>query len=449
MWIFPVLILACAVPVVAAQQKVRDKAEGDARRADAIDRRAEAAQQRAQAVDILKNVVEGAGDIRETQTRIAVVTGALDLIWKYDEAYARANFIKSAATLSDKFASESTDKRQRSEIRAAMGVLLKAYARHDAQAAERLLDKFQKLLEEVLKGNSLSPGERLSLAQASLDSDLSQSTALVAKMLEAGVPGSVPSYLNDLEQRDSAAAASLFERALSIVEGRRVYNPAHVIVLSSYAFRESQVSVPMATGGHGGVPLEFGMFASSLSLPSRDFNRALVSAYFRAAGTFLNAEVIALEHRGDPDAVHVGLCFFLVKKLRGYAERLGLDRGQHWAVLDAKYTILGERAKLTDPALSGLATVAQRIVTENTVFRFDSGDGAFSAAEKESDAVERAELLAIGIRQLIDDGKYAEDLPRIEDVRDENPGNSSTPIGVSAWLRRHLKISTGMVSTRS
>ena len=76
------------------------------------------------------------------------------------------------------------------------------------------------------------------------------------------------------------------------------------------------------------------------------------------------------------------LSFFLVKKLRGYADRLGLDRSQNWVVLDAKYTMLAERAKLSDPALSGLATVAQRIVTENTVFRFDGGEAAFAAAEK-------------------------------------------------------------------
>lgn len=412
------LIFACSMPIVAAQQTVRDKADGDARRADTARRKTEATQRRVQAVDILKDVVEGAADIRETQTRVAILTAALDLLWKHDQVYARANFLKSAATLSEKFASDATDKRERSEIRAAMGVLLKAFARHDPQAAERLLDKFQKLLEEVLKGNSLSLAERLSLAQAGLESDVAQSTALAAKVLEAGVPGSFPSYLNDLEQRDAAAAASLFQTALSILASGHVYNPAHATVLSSYVFRELQMSVPMATRGNS-AQLEFGMFASSLSPPTRDLNRALVVAYLKVANSYLNAEVIALEQRADPDAVHVALCYFLVKKLRGYADMLRLDGGQQWAVLDAKYTVVAERAKLTGAALTGLATVAQRIVTENSVFRFDSGDAAFSAAEKTSDLAERAELLATGIRQLIDDGKYAEAIQRIEDLRDE------------------------------
>ena len=406
------LIFGFMVPAVAAQQKVRDAGE-------TVQRKTEEAQRKAQAVDILKGVVESAAEIQETQTRVAVLTGALDLLWKHDEPYARANFIKSAATLSDRFASDATQRQERSQIRASMGVLLTAFARHDPQAAARLLDKFQKLLEDVLKGNSLSPSERLSLAQASLDFDVAQSAALAAKVLEAGVPGSFPSYLNEMEQRDAAAAASLFRNALSILAGGRVYNPIHATTLSAYVFRESYMSVPLARGGRDGAPLEFGTFASPLSPPSRELNRPLVAAYLAASGAYLNAEAIGLEQRADPDAIHVGLIFFLVKKLRGYADKLGLDSSQNWVVLDAKYTMLAERAKLNDQALNGLATVAQRIVEENTVFRFDGGEAAFAAAEKAGDPAQRAELLAAGIRQLIEDGKYAEAIQKMADLPDQ------------------------------
>lgn len=413
------LILAFLMPAVAAQQQVRDKAKGDSHRADMAQRKAEEMQRRTQALDILKGVVESAADIQETRTRVTILTGALDLLWKHDEAYTRANFVKSAGALTDKFASDATDRRERSEIRASMGMLLKAFARHDPQTAGRLLDKFQKLLDDVLKGHLVSPDERLSLAQAGLESDAAQSAALAAKVLEVGVPGSFPSYLNELERRDSAAAATLFRTALSILAVGRIYNPVEVTVLSSYVFRESQMSVPMATGGRNGAPLEFGMFASPLSPPTRDLNRALVGAYLTAAGSYLNTEVTGLEQRRDPDAIHVGLCFFLAKKLRGYSDRLGLDRGQNWVVLDTKFAILAERAKLSNSTLNGLATVAQRIVTENTVFRFDGGEAAFAAAEKAGDPMKRAELLATGIRQQIDEGKYAEAVQRIADVRDE------------------------------
>ena len=247
------LILAFLAPAVAAQQKVRDKAQGSAAAGETTQRKAEEAQRKTQAVDILKGVVESAAEIQEMRTRVAVLTGALDLLWKHDEAYARANFTKAATALSDKFASDTTQRQERSEIRAAMGVLLTAFARHDPQAAAQLLDKFQKVLEDVLKGNTLSPSERLSLAQASLDSDVVQSAALAAKVLETAVPGSLPSYLNELEQHDAAAAASLFRVALPIVASERVYNPVQVTMLSSYVFRESQMSVPVVRGGREGV----------------------------------------------------------------------------------------------------------------------------------------------------------------------------------------------------
>ena len=391
------LILAFLASGVAAQDKLR----------------------KAQAVDILKGVVESAAEIQETRTRVDVLTGALDLLWKHDEAYARANFTKAVAILSDKFASDTTQKQERSEIRVAMGALLRAFAHHDAQAAAQLLDKFQKLLEDVLKGNTLSLSERLALAQASLDSDTVQSAALATKVLETGVPGSFPSYINDLEQRDAAAAASLFRVALSILASGRVYNPIHVTVLSTYVFRESEMSVPIVRGGSEGMPLEFGMFASPLSPPTRELNRPLVSAYLAASGAYLTSEVIGLEQRVEPDQIHVANIWFLVKKLRGYADRLGLDGGQNWALLDAKYTLLAEKAKLTDHVSSGLATVAQRIVAENTMFRFDSGEAAFAAADKAKDPTERDELLATGIRELIEDGKYAQAVSKIAELKDE------------------------------
>jgi hypothetical protein len=413
------LILVFLVPTVTAQNQVREKAQGRADASNTAQRKTEEAQRKTQAIDILKGVVESATDIQKTQTRVALLTAALDLLWKHDEAYARANFVKAADALSDRFASDATQKNERAEIRATMGVLLRAFARHDPKAAAQQLDKFEKLLEDVLKGNSLSLGERLSLAQASLESDVAQSTALAAKVLEAGVPGSFPAYLNDLEQHDVAAAANLFQVALSIVSGGRIYNPVQVTLLSTYVFRESQMSVPVIRGGVEGVPLESGMFASPLSPPSRELNQALVRDYLSASAGYLNGEALALEQRADPDAVQVALCFFLVKKLRGYVDRLGLDPRQEWAVLDARYNLVAERAKVGRRILSDLAGVAQRIVAENTVFRFDSGESAFAAAEKTGDSVERAELIATGIRQLIDEGRYTEALQKMVDLRDD------------------------------
>lgn len=400
---------------VVAQDKPRDKTKSTAN--EAAQRKVEELQRKAQAIDTLKGVVESAADIQETRARVAVLTGALDLLWKHDEAYARTNFIKFATALSDKFAANTTEKTERSEIRASMGALLRAFGRHDVQAAARLLDKFQDLVEGVSKDN-LSPSERLSIAQASLDSDAVQSAALAAKVLETAVPGTFPAYLNELEQRDADAAASLVRIAVSMVPSVRSYTPVHVTILSTYIFRESYMSVLVAQEGRE-ASIEFGTFASPLSPPNKELNRELVAAFLTASGTYLNAQANLIEQLGDPDAIRVGLTLFLVKKLGNYAATMGLDGGQNWAALDARYTILAERAKLSNQALTGLATMAQRIVTENTVFRFDAGESAFAAAEKSKDPAQRVELLAMGIHQQIDDGKYAEAAQKIDELRDD------------------------------
>ncbi|HEX6045941.1 MAG TPA: hypothetical protein VFZ22_15715 [Pyrinomonadaceae bacterium] len=402
------LIVALLAPAVASQQK-----------ASTAQRKAEEAQRRTQAIDILKRVVESAADIADTETRVNVLTGALDLLWKHDQPYARTAFIKSVTTLSDRFALSATDKKERAELRASIGALLRSFARHDPQAAAQQLDRFQKLIEDVLKEKSPSSRERLSLAEASLDSDPVQSAALAAKALDNGVPGSFPAYLNDLERRDAAAAASLFRVALSKLADPRLSAPVQLNTLSTYVFRESEMTVPVLGFGSATPALEFATFASPLSPPTRDLNQEFVTAYMVASAGYLTANASALEQSDPPDAIHVGFSFFLVKKLRGYVDKLGLNGSQNWAVLDTKYTLLAERAKLSDRVQSGLASTAQRIVSENTVFRFDGGEASFNAAEKTADAEKRAQLLAYGIRQQIEDGKFAEAVQKLADLRDD------------------------------
>ena len=402
------LILAFFSPALASQQK-----------ASTAQRKAEEAQRRTQAIDILRRVVESAADIADTETRVNVLNGALALLWKHDQPYARAAFIKSIATLSDRFASSATEKDERAELRLSIGMLLRSFARHDPNAAAQQLDKFQKLVEDVLKGNSLSSRERLSLAEASLETDPVQSAALAAKALDNGVPGSLPAYLNELERRDASAAASLFRVALSKLADPRLSAPIELITLSTYVFRESEMAVPVVGFGNPHSLLEFGTFVSPLSPPTRDLNQELVAAYIAASAAYLNANAIASEQKDPPDANQVAFSFFLVKKLRGYVEKLGLNGSQNWVVFDTKYTLLAERAKLSERALTGLASTAQRIVSANTVFRFDGGDAAFTAAEKTADAEKRAQLLAYGIRQQIEDGKFAEAVQKLADLQDD------------------------------
>jgi len=69
-------------------------------------------------------IAQSAADIQKTQTRVALVTAALDLLWKHDEAHARANFVKVADVLTNRFASDAIQKNERAEIRATILIII-------------------------------------------------------------------------------------------------------------------------------------------------------------------------------------------------------------------------------------------------------------------------------------------------------------------------------------
>ena len=107
------LILVFLALTVAPKSQVREKAQAQTELANTVQRKVQEAQRKTQAIDILKGLVESAGDIQKTQTRVALLSAALDLLWKHDEAYARANFVKAADVLSNRFASDAIQKNER------------------------------------------------------------------------------------------------------------------------------------------------------------------------------------------------------------------------------------------------------------------------------------------------------------------------------------------------
>ena len=390
---------------------------------DAAAREAEKALalRKAQAVALLRGAVEGAGEIKKVAARAGVVADALDLLWKHDEVYARANFLKAADHALGLFASEESG--QRAEARIAVNTILKALARHDPLASERLMGRYLKLAEDAAApgagGSAPSLYERLSLAESSLDLDAAQSAALAARVLEAGVPGSFPEYLYELERRDPGRAAPLLRTSLARVAGAGAYTPTQVTLLSTYAFREPRVLIPVNPGRALEAPPAFGMYTSPLEPPPGALNPALAREFLSAAGLYLSARAAALEQPAQLEWPYVGFCYFLVKKLRGYADKLDLNRDHAWQALEAKYELLAERARLDASTLASLSGLARRVVDDNNVFQFDGGASSFEWAEKTRDPAIKTELLVSGIRQLIDAQRFAEAEQRLDDIREE------------------------------
>jgi hypothetical protein len=428
-----VSVYAQGSPPSVTQAKPQAPAKGERRgaspparenKAGAEEAEREAAGRRKQAVEILKGVVERAGELENVEARASVASDALDLLWKHDETYARANFLKAFDALAGQPSSESDGAKSRAEVKAAVNLLLKALARHDPPSAAKLMERYRRLAEAASQGDDdakVSQRDRLALARSSLDADPAQSAALASKIIESGLPNSLPEYLYDLERHDRAVADSLYREAIAAL-ARGAYDTTQATVLSTSVFRERQPLYPIVDAeSRGEGPTVFGMMLVNISVPppGAEVNQSLARAYLAAAGLFLNAQAVALEQGGESaDAARVGYCYFLAKKLRTYADRLGLNDDHSWDALDAKFEILARRAKLADDTLVGLARFAQRIATENNAIEFGDGSTDFANAEKTQDPARRAELLASGTYELIAAGRFAEARQKIADIRD-------------------------------
>ena len=427
-----VSVYAQGSPRALTQAKPQEPAKSERRgaapatkenKAGAQEAEREAASRRKQAVEILKGVVERSSELENVEARASVVSDALDLLWKHDETYARAGFLKAFEAFVSHPSPEAGGAKPRVEVKAAINLLLKALAKHDPPAAAKLMERYRQLAEAASQGDDdarVSARDRLALARSSLDLDPAQSAALASKVIESGLPSSLPEYLYDLERRDKAAAESLYREAITAL-ARGAYTPTQATILSTSVFRERQPIYPIThAGSEGNGSTVFGMMLvnNSVPPPGAEVDQALARAYLAAAGLFLSAQAVALEQPGEPDAGQVGYCYFLVKKLRAYADKLSLNGDHSWDALDAKFEILARRAKLGDDALGGLARFARRIATENNAIEFSDGSSDFANAEKTQDPTRRAELLASGVHELIAAGRFAEAEQRIADIKE-------------------------------
>jgi hypothetical protein len=119
------------------------------------------------------------------------------------------------------------------------------------------------------------------------------------------------------------------------------------------------------------------------------------------------------------DQEYLVQCYFLARKLNAYAVRLGINQGGRWEQLSRLYEILGRRAGLTDNELGGLASLADRLAAEGSVFQFDEGASAFEMAQASKDRAEKTALMVQGIHELLESGKFTEAQQRIGELEDE------------------------------
>ncbi len=376
---------------------------------------------RQQAISLIQRIIDQAQDISDVEVQAAVVSSALALLWKYEEPYAVPSFQKTVDRLLDHYSADNTTPAERMRLAAAIKQLISSVAPRDPAQAEQALDRYKKATARESNENNkgLSLKERLSIAQASLDIDAKQSVALAESILQTGVPTTFPNYLYQLEDRNPELANALYRTALSQLANNPIYSPVQATNLSTYAFREKLLVIEIRTNSSANQPVEFGSLTMNLSPAQGSFNPELAAGYLNVVEGFLRQRLFALQSQSSLDQEYVIQCYFLARKLNAYSAALKMVRDDRWQQLSTQYEILSQRAGVPIAELVSMGRLAERLVAEGTVFRFDDGASAFEKARVSKDAQEKTELLVRGIHELLEAGKFSEAERKIAELKDE------------------------------
>src|SRR2546427_7770120 len=122
-----------------------------------------------QAISILQELVDRADQTKNFESQAALVSDALDLLWKHDEQYARSNFLRVLDHFFIRYSpeSESPGIEERKTIAAGIRTLITHLAKHDPAAATKSLDRFNRVNEELGQSREkASLRDRLAVAES-------------------------------------------------------------------------------------------------------------------------------------------------------------------------------------------------------------------------------------------------------------------------------------------
>ncbi len=402
-----------------ASQQARKPAD---KKAPASEQEALKAMYKEQAVQVLKDALNSSSLIEDIGQRSILVARAAELLWPYDRELASTSICTTVDHLLDQYKEptvrNSSEKLGR--LNAAINRLMKTLARRDAVLAASVQQHITKTKQEALKDTAADPSakERMSLAQESLASDTSRSVELAARALQNGVPMGFPQYMYDLEQIDPAGANALFNRALNRLGAAQAYSATDAIQLSTYAFTERMMLLPVPDMDEGSQKLQFGVFTKSLSSTKFSLKPSLANAYLSAGYQYVNNQLHPGSLRGA-DPIHLVQSLFLATKLSAYSSRLGLSQGSAWQQLKIDLEVRCRNAGVDDATLQNMNGFALRLANADDVFQFGD-DSLFDNAKDIKDQRRRNQVLVRGIWNLIQSKRYQEAEIRIKDVDDRD-----------------------------
>lgn len=373
----------------------------------------------------LRSLIDQAHSPEEIQAQAAIISGAATLIWRRDEDYARESFKRVIDVLIQDYESTISDAklsaRDRARLKplsAGISILIKGLGRRDAPLALSMLKRFQGVRTTAL-GDSVgakTQNEKLEVIREGIEADPGESAALAAKLLSSGVPSSFPQFLYDLRARDAQAADNLYRIAVSLISSGAPYTSNSVNILGAYPFRERAVIVPaVGPGSDNAKSVSIGIMTSALSPPLGDPDLGLAREYVSAAALYLSRTANA----GITTPSSLAQSFYLAAKVSCYVNRLGLGDRAAWNGLRSTLEVMTRNTGVDDSNLKYLAGYAERVANDQVAFLFDNGASLFEKARQTSDLTERTDLLARGVKEMIQSGSLGDAEKKILGIEDD------------------------------
>lgn len=334
------------------------------------------------------------------------------LIWKYDTKSAGVGFKELTATLLDLYEKgrrEKADEERIAIIRRSLKNVISLWSRNDATSAIAVLDRLNKLDEELNLGSN--PGGRASdqfdLANTLLESDPQQSAILAECVIQIYVPERFPEYLFELRQRDPAAAARVLRRSLAILASGQIYSFKHDLILQAYVHREPMIVYPVKG------PIDFPGF-ESLAFPvggvlvldritgsANNTDRNELAEYTNASINALNRKLTASKGISGLDAA---IAYFLIQKLQAYFELSHTETPFSLLTLQRVGATVASSNGVSRENLTHMVTLAREVASQNFL-KLLTGNVS-TAAQKSTDPFLKTRVIETEILADIHDGKF-------------------------------------------
>jgi len=377
---------------------------------------------KARALDQLKSALSNSVLVSEPIDRADVVGAGAILLWKYDQQSSRSHFSNIFDSLFDSY-ERAPDAKAKGKIEDAIKKAAKTLASKDPSLSLKMLSRFTELKDKnsdkkTPKAETLS--DKLMVAEEAIAEDPKLSAQIATEMLNDGIPSTFPIYLYDLAKQDQSLADGLFRTAVGMLGNRQGYDLTGAILLSGYAFKESDVAVPsLNPNAPDPNTAAFGIHFYHLSNDPPALDPAIGNEYLIAMQGYITSLPFLSNVGPKADRITIARLLFLTQKLYIYATYYNAAAVAAWSDLISRAKLLAESQGVDLGKLSDQSKFIDRLTKGKPLIDFGDGTSDFEAAGRSQTAEERDKHLISGIMNLTDKHKFDEAEAKLLQISDK------------------------------